>query len=155
MGFPGKKVIWQVLSCFPFYHSPGTEPGAGALCQHIGCSHPTLDLVSSCLPHLWSGAWGRTPRYTPAAAEPLLALALAPAPLPLPHLGSRALCFPAAFLHACSQGWFHCLGSLWWLALGMQTRHVHRQTGNLFHLREGENAGCNNACLPDRHQSDM
>lgn len=64
LGFPGKKVIWQVLSCFPFYHSPGTEPGAGHFASTQAALTPPW---TSCLrAYLTSGAVpGAAPLATP------------------------------------------------------------------------------------------
>lgn len=157
MGFPGKKVIWQVLSCFPFYHSLGTEPGVGHFASTQAALTPPW---TSCLhAYLTSGV-------VPGAAP--LATPLQQRSHSWPWRWPQLLCLcptwgaePCAFrlpssTHAARAGstaWGLCGARR--LALGMQTRHVHRQKGNLFHLREGGNAGRNNACLPDRHQSDM
>lgn len=109
-------------------------------------SYSTPGLVSWCLPHFWSCA--RAAPFCGDTPDP------GPTPLPLLHLWictwagllptSQAWCFPpTSSMHAARAGstaWGH---SAWWLALGLQTRHVYGYNYKVFHLRKCENIGCN------------
>lgn len=145
LGFPS-KVIWQVLFCFPFIICWAQSQESGNLPVQKLLSYSTPGLVSWCLPHFWSCA--RAAPFCGATPDP------GPNPLPLLHLWictwagllptSQAWCFPpTSSMHAARAGstaWGH---SAWWLALGLQTRHVHGYNYKVFHLRKCENIGCN------------
>lgn len=103
-------------SCLGTYLTSGAVPGP----------HPSVEpLLTQVQPLCLCSTWGAVP-------------GLGSSPHPRPGASLPTSSMSAA--RAGSTAW-GC--SAWWLALGLQTRHVLGYSYNVFHMRKCENIGCN------------